>query len=204
MPTTTVGETSQKILCLGFVVRQEDTAQGVERRMKRRFSSERFTRGIANKSLPSLAEDGYLEVVEEGAEQPLDRYRATPDGEEHFFEWLRRTELPPTVRDALQCKLEFYEMAELPAVIESMGEQQDAFAAATNIAHERLQEEKRARRERRKRNLPTDWRMELRIAKAKDAVKLGGMMAKRLKTVRADLQEILDAYNIENGEVSGV
>ena len=203
MPITKVGETSQKILCLGFVIQQEDTAQGVERRMKRRFSSERFTRGIANKSLPSLAKDGYVELVEKGAEEPLDRYRATPEGEEHFFTWLRQTELPPTVRDALQCKLEFYEMAELPAAIESIGEQQEAFGAATNIAHERLQEEKRARRERRKRDLPTDWRLELRIAKAKDAVKLGGMMTKRLKAVRADLQQILDAYNIENGEVRG-
>jgi DNA-binding PadR family transcriptional regulator len=203
MPTTKVGETSQKILCLGFVIQKEDTAQGVERRMKRRFSSERFTRGVANKSLPSLADDGYVELVEKGAEQPLDRYRATPEGQEHFFAWLRRTELPPTVRDALQCKLEFYEMAELPSVIESMGEQHAAFGVATNIAHERLQEEKRARRERRKRNLPTDWRLELRIAKAKDAVKLGGMMTKRLKAVSADLQEILDAYNVENGGVGG-
>jgi DNA-binding PadR family transcriptional regulator len=176
MATTKVGETSQKILCLGFVIQGEDTAQGVARRMKRRFSSERFTRGIAHKSLPSLAEDGYLELVAEGAEQPLDRYRATPEGEHHFYDWLRQTELPPTVRDALQW----------------------------NIAHERLMEEKRARRERRKRSLPTDWRLELRIAKAKDAVKLGGMMTKRLKALRADLEQILDAYNMASGsEVGG-
>jgi DNA-binding PadR family transcriptional regulator len=203
MSTTKVGETSQKILCLGFVIQHEDTAQGVDRRMKRRFSSERFTRGIAHKSLPSLAEDGFLELVEEGTAQPLDRYRATPKGEELFYEWLRQTELPPTVRDATQCKLEFYEMAELPEAIESLGEQQEAFGVATDIAHERLQEEKRARRERRRRGLPTDWRLELRIAKAKDAVKLGGMLTKRLKELRADLQQILDAYNIEIGEVAG-
>jgi DNA-binding PadR family transcriptional regulator len=203
MSTTKVGETSQKILCLGFVLQQEDTTQGVARRMSRRFSSERFTRGSAHKSLPSLAEEGYVELVEEGSERPLDRYRATAKGEEHFYEWLRQTELPPTVRDALQCKLEFYEMTELPEVIESIREQQEAFAAATNIAHERLQEEKRARRERRRRSLPTDWRLELRIAKAKDAVKLGRSLTKRLKELHADLQQILDAYNIENGEVVG-
>jgi hypothetical protein len=84
-----------------------------------------------------------------------------------------------------------------------LGEQQEAFGVATDIAHERLQEEKRARRERRRRGLPTDWRLELRIAKAKDAVKLGGMLTKRLKELRADLQQILDAYNIEIGEVAG-
>jgi DNA-binding PadR family transcriptional regulator len=200
---TKVGETSQKVLCLGFVIQHEDTAQGVDRRMKQRFASQRFTRGIAHKSLLSLAEDGYLELVEKGTEQPLDRYRATPKGEELFYEWLRQTELPPTVRDATQCKLEFYEMAELPEAIESMSEQQEAFGVATDIAHERLQEEKRARRERRKRGLPTDYRLELRIAKAKDAVKLGRLMKQRLKELRADLQQILDAYNIEMSEAAG-
>jgi DNA-binding PadR family transcriptional regulator len=200
---TKVGETSQKVLCLGFVIQHEDTAQGVDRRMKQRFASQRFTRGIAHKSLLSLAEDGYLELVEKGAEQPLDRYRATSKGEELFYEWLRQTELPPTVRDATQCKLEFYEMAELPEAIESMSELQEAFGVATDIAHERLQEEKRARRQRRKLGLPTDYRVELRIAKAKDAVKLGRLMKQRLKELRADLQQILDAYNIEMGEVGG-
>jgi DNA-binding PadR family transcriptional regulator len=203
MAMTKVGETSQKVLCLGFVIQHEDTAQGVDRRMKQRFASQRFTRGIAHKSLLSLAEDGYLELVEKGAEQPLDRYRATAKGEELFYEWLRQTELPPTVRDATQCKLEFYEMAELPEAIESMSELQEAFGVATDIAHERLQEEKRARRERRKRGLPTDYRLELRIAKAKDAVKLGRLMKQRLKELRADLQEILAAYNIEMGEAAG-
>jgi hypothetical protein len=199
---TKVGETSQKILCLGLVIQREDTVQGVDRRMKQRFSSERFTRGIAHKSLPSLAEDGYLELVEKGAEQTLP-YRATAKGEELFYEWLRQTELSPTVRDATQCKLEFYEMAELPEAIESMSELQEAFGVATDIAHERLQEEKRARRQRRNRGLPTDWRLELRIAKAKDAVKLGRLMKQRLKELRADLQQILDAYNIEMGEAAG-
>ncbi len=190
-------------MCLGFVIQQEDTVQGIARRMRRRFSSERFDRGTAHKGLPSLAEDGYVELVEEGAERPLDRYRATPEGEEHFYGWLRQTEMPPTVRDALQCKLEFYEIVELPAVIESILAQQEAFAAATNIAQERLQEEKRARRERRRRDLPTDWRLELRIAKAKDAAKVGGMMTKRLKALRADLKQIRDAYNMESSEVGG-
>ena len=200
MAATTVGETSQKMLCLGFVIQREDHAQGVDARIKKRFASERFTRGAALKSLPTLAAEGLLELVREGAERPLDRYRATPDGEEKFFEWLRRTELPPTVRDWLQCKLEFFEIEELPEVIEDIGQQQEAFSAATNIAHERLQDEKRIRRERTRDDKPTSWRLEFRIAKAKDAVRLGNLMVERLKHLRGDLEELLARYRAEVGD----
>ena len=50
-----------------------------------------------------------MRLVEEGP--PTSRRstatRRTPEGIALFREWLRNTELPPIVRDALQCKLEF-------------------------------------------------------------------------------------------------
>jgi DNA-binding PadR family transcriptional regulator len=191
MAAIAVGETSPRYLCLGFVIQREDTVQGVDRRLKRRFASERFTRGTATKNLPSLAAEGLVELVAEGSERPLDRYRTTPKGEASFRDWLVQTELPPAVRDALQCKLEFFELEDIPDLIEAVHEQEDAFTAATDIAHERLRTEKRARRDRRKRGEPPDWRLELSIIKTKDAAKLGGVMAELLEALREDLEDLV-------------
>src|SRR5277367_1796789 len=107
MAAIAVGDASARALCLGLVVQKEDTIQGLDRRLKRRFSSANFTRGAASKSIPRLAAEGLVELVEEGSQRTLHRYRVTPAGEADFLEWLHQTELPPAVRDAMQCKLEF-------------------------------------------------------------------------------------------------
>ena len=55
-----------------------------------------------------------MRLVEKGRREPsLDRYEATAEGVELLREWLRHTELPPAIRDVLQCKLEFVEREDL-------------------------------------------------------------------------------------------
>ena len=88
--------------------------------MKRRFKAAKFSRGSANKSIDSLAKDGHIKLVERGDKRTLNRYRITPAGAAYFIKWLRQTELPPMVRDVLQCKLEFFELEEMPGVIKAI------------------------------------------------------------------------------------
>ncbi len=185
------------MLALGLVIQREDTVRGINRRLNRRFSSARFTRGSAHNNLPSLAAGGLVRLVEKGSQPPLDRYAATEKGEEEFRAWLHQTELPPAVRDALQCKLEFFELEDIPALIEAVHEQEEAFTDATEIAHERLHMEQKARRASGK----TDWRLELRLIKTKDAAKLGGLMAERLEALREELDELLARAQAASGEV---
>jgi DNA-binding PadR family transcriptional regulator len=186
------------VLCLGLALQREDTVKGIDRRLTRLFSSARFTRGSAHKNLPSLAADGLVQLIEKGAEPSLDRYAGTDKGEEQFQAWLHQTELPPAVRDALHCKLEFYELDDLPALVEAVREQEEAFTAATDIAHERLQAEQRVRRAS---GNATDWRFELRRIKTKDAAKLGGLMAERLEALREELEELLVRAQTASSEV---
>lgn len=186
------------MLCLGLALQREDTVKGIDRRLTRLFSSARFTRGSAHKNLPSLAADGLVQLIEKGAEPSLDRYAGTDKGEERFQAWLHQTELPPAVRDALHCKLEFYELDDLPALVEAVREQEEAFTAATDIAHERLQAEQRVRRAS---GNATDWRFELRRIKTKDAAKLGGLMAERLEALREELEELLVRAQTASSEV---
>jgi DNA-binding PadR family transcriptional regulator len=195
MAALALGDASARVLCVGLLRQKPDTIQGLDKRLKLRFASANFTRGAASKSIPRLRRAGLVELVERGDKPTLDRYRITATGEAYFLDWLRQTELPPVVRDVMQCKLEFFEFEELPGVIEGIEEQAIAYGAAADIAHETLQSEKRLRRERKRRGQPPDWRQTLSIAKTKDAANLGNAMRDRLRAVVEELKEIQETFS---------
>ncbi len=197
---TAIGDTTAPLLCLGLLYQQEDTIQGLDQRMRRRFAPAKFSRGSANKSINNLVKEGHIELVAKGDKRTLARYRITPSGSAYFVEWLRQTELPPMVRDVLQCKLEFFEFEDMPGVIEAIEEQAFAFGASADLAHETLQAEQRIRRDRQKRSQPPSWRLALGIAKTKDAVNLGYKMHDRLNEAVEELKEIYKTFSsIEDG-----
>jgi DNA-binding PadR family transcriptional regulator len=199
MAVAAIGDTTARTLCLGLLRQKEDTTQGLDQRLKRRFASAQFTRGSANKSIPGLVKQGLVELVEKGDKPTLDRYQITPAGEAYFLEWLRQAELSPMVRDVLQCKLEFFELEELPGTIEALEEQAIAFGDAADKAHETLQSKQRLRREREKRGQPPDWRLELSIAKTNDAANLGTAMRDRLNAAAEQLKGILETFSGHRG-----
>ena len=195
MAALALGDASARVICIGLLRQKADTIQGLDRRLKLRFASANFTRGAASKSIPGLARQGLVELVEKGDKPTLDRYRITAAGEAYFLDWLRQTELPPVVRDVMQCKLEFFEFEELPGVIEGIEEQAIAYGSAADIAHETRQSEQRLRRERERRGQPPDWRQALSIAKTKDAANLGNAMRDRLNAVVEEVKEIQQAFS---------
>jgi DNA-binding PadR family transcriptional regulator len=195
MAALALGDASAPVICIGLLRQKPDTIRGLNKRLKNKFASANFTRGSASKSIPGLVKQGLVELVEKGDKPTLDRYRITPAGEAYFLEWLRQTELPPVVRDVMQCKLEFFDFEELSGVIEAIEEQAIAFGAAADIAHENLQSEQRRRRERRRREQPPDWRLELSIAKTKDLANLGNTMRDRLNALVEELGEIQETFS---------
>jgi DNA-binding PadR family transcriptional regulator len=198
MPATALGDASTPVLCIGLLRQKSDTIQGLERRLKNKFAPANFTRGSASKSRSGLVRAGYVELVEKGEKPTLDSFRVTAAGEAHFLAWLRQIELPPIVRDVVQCKLEFFEYEELPDVILMVEEHAIAYGAGADIAHEELQEEQRRRRERRRRRQPPDWHLELNIAKAKDLAKLGNAMKDRLNALVGELKAIQETFRKYN------
>ncbi len=136
------------MMILGLVVQRSDTVAGIARRLNDQFASARFSKTTAYVRLPALAEQGYLRVVEEGPpdEPTLNRYEATRRGIAHFRKWLRNTELPPIIRDALQCKLEFLQREDLQDLVRLVNEEEVAYTAAYAIARARVLREQRSRR----------------------------------------------------------
>jgi DNA-binding PadR family transcriptional regulator len=192
MSTFSSGDLTPRMMVLGLVVQQPDSVAGVARRLADQFASARFPKTSAHNNLPSLAAKGYVRLLETGAKSSLDRYESTAKGVELFREWLCRTELPPAIRDALQCKLEFLEREDLAALIQLVGEEEQAYTAAFDIAHTRVRREQRSRLARER---PRDWRVRLRGVQNKDEAMLWSLMSKRLEHLREDLEEL-------HGEIS--
>jgi len=193
MPASTLGsgDLTPRMMVLGLVIQREDTVAGVARRLADQFASARFPRSSAHKNLPTLANTGLVRLVEKGPrdESSLDRYEATPQGVELLRNWLRHTELPPAIRDVLQCKLEFLEREDLAALVQIVREEEAAYTLAHDAAHARVLREQRSRRAHGK---PVDWHTRLDGIRTKDEANLWGLMSQRLEHLREELEKLRD------------
>lgn len=183
-------------MVLGLVIQEPDTVAGVARRLADEFEVARFPGGSAYDNIPSLASSGYLRLVAKGppGESTLDRYEATPAGVAYFFEWMRNTELPPMIRDALQCKLKFVEREGVSELLRLVREQEEVYTAAFDAARARVLREQRTRRARKK---PVDARARLQIIQHKDETRLWGAMSRRLERLGDELDELLDDLAVD-------
>jgi DNA-binding PadR family transcriptional regulator len=184
------GNPTPQMMVLGLVIQQSDTVAGIARRLADQFSVARFPNGSAYDNLPSLARKGYVRLIAKGPpdEPTRDRYEATPPGVEHLRAWLRSTELPPMIRDALQCKLEFVQHKDLAALLQLVREQEEVYTAAYDFARARVLREQRSRRAK---NKPVDTRSRLRTIQHKDEATLWGLMSQRLERLGDELEELL-------------
>ncbi len=178
------------MMVLGLVVQRQDTVSGVARRLTDQFTSARFPKSSAYHNLPRLAKKGYVQLIEAGRSKDSadDRYAVTPLGIEFFYRWLCSTELPPIVRDAIQCKLEFLKPEHVPAVIHLVREEEKVYTVAYDIARARVMKEQRSRRTLRR---PADWRSRLRGIQNKYDASLWGLMSQRLERLGDELEELL-------------
>lgn len=190
-----MGDLSPKMMVLGLVVQQADTASGVARRLADQFASARFSKTAAYDNMPILGREGFLRLVEKGERPAHDLYEVTPEGVERFRAWVRRSIMPPMVRDALQGKLEFLELegaGELVLLVREVRELEQAHRLAGEAAHVRLiQEQKTAQRVRARGRTP-GARERLRSIQTKDEVALWETMVDRLERLREDLEGLLD------------
>lgn len=194
VPAFNVGDPTPQMMVLGLVIQRDDTVAGVARRLADRFASARFPKTAAHANLPRLAKKGLVRLIEKGPDG--DCYEATPEGIEFFRDWLRSTELPPIVRDALQCKLELLERDDLAALIDLVREEGEVYVAACDIARARVLREQRARRAH---GEPMDWHVRLRGIQNKDEATLWGLMCKRLERLGDELEKLLADISLGGG-----
>jgi DNA-binding PadR family transcriptional regulator len=193
---------SASMAVLGLVVQRPDTIAGVAFRLSETFPRARWSPGAAHSNMPNLAKQGLLRVSQEGPEPTLDRYEATPRGVDEFRRWLARSSsLPPALRDGLQAKLEFIEFQELAGFIETVRKAERDCRSEYASAHGRwkafgsLGSPEPA---------PGQLlRHKLKAVQLVDEVMLWGAQAKRLASLRVQLENLLREANSPPGDLDG-
>jgi DNA-binding PadR family transcriptional regulator len=191
MASSRTGDLSASIAVLGLVVERPDTVAGVGVRLGERFPRAYFSRNAAHNNLPSLERQGFVRVVDRGAEPSLDRYEATPSGVAHFQRWVRDSAaVPRALRDALQGKLVFSGRGDLLALLKTVCEEEDACAREFAVAHRRASAARRLRRRSAGRHV--DLTARLQGIQVVDEANLWSLMAQRLRRLREELEELVE------------
>ena len=112
------------MVVLGIVIeRPGETASGIAHLVGRRFAYTRWSRSAAYNALPPLLKQGSVRRVYHapGRQRSFDRYEATDEGVVDLREWVRASSnVPVALREALHGRVEFSELDDLPALIESL------------------------------------------------------------------------------------
>jgi DNA-binding PadR family transcriptional regulator len=186
------GEMSSSMAVLGLVVQQPDTIAGVALRLSETFPRARWSPGAAHNNMPNLAKQGLLRVVQEGPEPTLDRYEATPKGVGEFRRWLGRSHsLPPALRDGLQARLEFAELEELSALVETVREVERDCRSEYAAAHGRWKAYTNLGLRSGLAGAEQPFKSKLKGIQLMDEVMLWGAQAKRLGRLSDQLEGLL-------------
>jgi DNA-binding PadR family transcriptional regulator len=197
MSSSRTGELSASMAVLCLVIQQPDTVSGVGVRMAKQFPDAGWSRNSAHGNLPSLAKQGLVRVTKQGPPdtRSLDRYEATSEGVAHVRRWIRESAaVPPVLRDSVQAKLEFSGREDLLGLIQTIREEEHACALRYAAAHACDIKAQQLRRRQRSRGRRPDLEEMLRDVKIADEAALWGLIVKRLKDLRENLEEVLEEF----------
>jgi DNA-binding PadR family transcriptional regulator len=129
---------------LGLVIEQPDRGFGLERRLEERFGPARFAYSTAYSALHRMEKDGLVRAVR--AEPAASReviYEATPQGVEHFRDWVRGASSAPVLREELHAKIALCEPRDLPRLIDVVHAEELACISELDRIRERMVAEQR-------------------------------------------------------------
>jgi len=204
-PTTQISALSAGDAVLGLLIEEPANTYQLERRLERRFGSSDFAHGTAYHAVRRLAEQGLIRPRQSDPDTPQDAepsvaptaidYEATPNGVDHFENWLRASTSTPPVREHLLAKVAFCKPSDLPRMVEIV---RDAELACTA----RLNELNRRRREEHLRAGDDAWRRLMTLIVTAGDVAWWDARIKWLQDLRRYLQHEGQRYQAEHGSSS--
>ncbi len=190
------GEMSASMAVLCLLVDRPDTTSSLGIRLAKQFPDARWSRNVAHNNMDSLAKQGLIRLVKKGpaGTSSLDSYEATSDGVVQVRTWIRESAVvPPVLRDSLQGKLAFSrEEQDVLGLLETVREEEDAFASRYAEAHREDVKARHARRRLRARGIQAGLADRVRDVKVSDEAAWWGLMMKRLERLREKLETVLD------------
>lgn len=124
-----------KMMVLGVACEEPGTVGEIQSRLTDLFVSADFPKNAAHTSLPVLAKEGYLRLVDDGTDS---RYEGTPAGVRHLREWVSNRPPIPALRESVQARVEFATLDELADVIIAAWAEAKASQLISDDAHSRM------------------------------------------------------------------
>lgn len=105
---------------LGLLVEQSDTLGGIGIRLDRQFPDALWSPSTLPNGMKGLVRQKRVRLIAKGGKSRQNRYEATDQGAAYFHAWKRESAaVPRMLRDALQGKLAFSTLADLPGLIQT-------------------------------------------------------------------------------------
>jgi DNA-binding PadR family transcriptional regulator len=128
---------------LGLVIKQPDHRFSLERRLQERFRSAQLSSSTAYGAIGRLQQKGYVRPAAEGESRAADRarkgiYEATPEGVEHFRDWLRGPCSASVLREELHARIALCEPRDLPHLIDVVYVEEQACIGELDRIRERM------------------------------------------------------------------
>jgi DNA-binding PadR family transcriptional regulator len=123
---------------LGLLVEQRDHRFRLQRRLEARFASAQFTHSTAYKAVDRLKKEGYVRAVGAGQDGRGVVYEATPEGVQHFRDWVCAPTGALVSREELHAKISLCEPRELPRLIDVIYTEECAYVTELDRIRERM------------------------------------------------------------------
>jgi DNA-binding PadR family transcriptional regulator len=122
---------------LGLLIEQCDHRFKLQRRLEARFPSAQFAHSTAYKAVDRLEKEGYVRAVGAGQDRRGVIYEATPEGIQHFRDWVCAPTSALVSRQELHAKIALCRPRELPRLIDVIYTEECAYAAELDRIRER-------------------------------------------------------------------
>jgi len=122
---------------LGLLIEQRDHRFKLQRRLEARFPAAQFAHSTAYKAVDRLQKEGYARTVgaRRGGRGMI--YEATPEGIEHFRDWVCAPTSALVSREELHAKIALCRPRDLPRLIDVIYTEECAYAAELDRIRER-------------------------------------------------------------------
>jgi DNA-binding PadR family transcriptional regulator len=123
---------------LGLLIEQRDHRFKLQRRLEARFPSAQFTHSTAYKAVDRLEKEGYVRAVGAGRDRRGVIYEVTPEGVEHFRDWVCAPTNALVSREELHAKISLCQPRDLPRLIDVIYTEECAYAAELERIRNRM------------------------------------------------------------------
>ncbi len=123
---------------LGLVIEQPDHRFSLERRLQARFGSAQFSYSTAYSAVGRLEKAGYVRTVGAEADGRGVVYEATPEGIQHFRDWVCAPMSALVSREELHAKISLCQPRDLPRLIDVIYTEECAYAAERGRIRDRM------------------------------------------------------------------